>query len=604
MTRAAQRGSLGPVRAPPILQLLPAALLCAGLAGGAAQAADPSASADRSVELFVQRRLVDARTFREQGRLEAAERALQRALAVSPDDPAAHRLMARVLEEQGRRGSAARHWTLADELDPPPPAPPDTPIGVSSEGLVVVLVDGASPATRERRPSRDLEAEVLRKRVATRLPWAKVMRADPESISDARELLRSHEARAAISLRTERGFCSSSRKDGHFAVAWLRVASATPQTLVSQPQTVREVFTDPPEGETCVPAVLARGLERALLETPALDAVRHGDRSGPWPSPALRALFPGIGRRVALNIERGRARLATGRIESAAEAFRSALEIDPEDPDAHAYLKEAEDTLAIARALDPGDDLAGQPHGDDLLEFSLSPAERTIAETRLDEERRRRDDLLAALVIAEVEERPPPPEAIQTLRRVEMAAPPAPGPRLARERTEGAVESRALLSEEGRVVTIYYFAVGSDVPLLREEDTNGDGRPDRWIGYENGVRRDLWEDRAGRIQPDIHVRFASDGLQIDSISVDDDGDRRPERVFRYADGQLASEARDTDGDGLLDRFETFNDDGLVITREEDLNADGHADVRTRYRNGRLLSREIENPAVVEALLEP
>lgn len=604
MTRAAQRGSLGPVRAPPLLLPLAATLLCAGLAAGAAQAADAGASANRREELFVQRRLVDARTFREQGRLEAAERALRRALEVTPDNPAVHRLLARVLEDQGRRGAAARHWRLADDFDPPPPPPPDSPIGVGSEGLVVVLVDGAPAATRERRPDRDLETRVLSARVGTRLPWAKVLRADPESVSDARELLRGEQARAAISLRTERGFCSSSRKDGHFGVAWLRVASATPQALVSPPETVREVLSDPPEGETCVPAVLARGLERALLETPALDAVRRTDRSGSWPSPALRALFPGIGRRVAQKIERGRARLATGRVESAAESFRAALEVDPDDADAHAYLKEAEDTLAIARALEPEGDAADRPHDDGILEFSLSPAERTIAETRLDEERRRRDDLLAALVIAEVEERPPPPEAIQTLRTLELAGPPAPGPRLARERTEGAVEARALLSEKGDVVTVYYFAAGSDVPLLREEDTDGDGRPDRWIGYENDVRRDLWEGRAEHVQPDIHVRFASDGVQIETVSVDDDTDRRPERVFHYNDGLLTSEARDTDGDGLLDRFETFDADGLVAMREDDLNADGHTDVRTRYRNGRVLSREIENPAVVEALLDP
>jgi len=52
----------------------------------------------------------------------------------------------------------------------------------------------------------------------------------------------------------------------------------------------------------------------------------------------------------------------------------------------------------------------------------------------------------------------------------------------------------------------------------------------------------------------------------------------------------------------LDRFETFDGDGRVTVREEDLDADGHPDVRTRYRDGRLVSREIEDPKKVEALL--
>ena len=37
----------------------------------------------------------------------------------------------------------------------------------------------------------------------------------------------------------------------------------------------------------------------------------------------------------------------------AAEAFRAALAVDPDDPDAQAFLREAEDTLDIARSLSP-----------------------------------------------------------------------------------------------------------------------------------------------------------------------------------------------------------------------------------------------------------
>ena len=583
--------------------LVAVVLACAGSPEGLAP--KPPVPADRDVELFVQRRLMDARAFREQGRLEAAQRALERALAFAPDDPAVHRLLGRVLEEQGRRAEALEHLARADALDPPPPPPPDAPLGVESEGLVVLLVEPADPDgadARARLPDPGAERALLTARLKTRLPWARVVQADPESVDAARRLLYDHGARAALSLRSERGFCGYSRKDGDFAVAWLRVASATPQRLVAPPTTVREVIADPPAGDACLRFVLPRALEKALLETDAVRAVDEATDAGGWPSPALRALFPGIGRRVTLEIERGRARLATGRVAEAAEAFRAAVAIDPDDPDAQSFLREAEDTLAIARALSPAPGGA-DPAGDlGQLAFSLTPAERAIAEALLVDERRRRDELLAALVITEVEERPPGAQAVATLRPIRLPDPPASGPRLAQERVEGPVEARASYDGDGSVVAVYYFAVGDTTPVLREEDTSGDGVPDRWIGYSDGVRRDVWEARAGRAVPDVHVQFADFGMSVERIEVDDDRDGHPERVFLYADQRLASEARDTNGDDVLDRFETFDEDGRVTLREEDLDADGRPDVRTLYRDGRLVSREIEDPQKVEMLL--
>jgi tetratricopeptide (TPR) repeat protein len=558
---------------------------------------------ERDVELFVQRRLSDARAFREQGRLEAAERAARRAVEVAPEDARAHRLLARILEDQGRTSQAREQWATADALDPPPPPPSDSPLSVKSEGVVVLLVDqadpGDSPGARARRPDPRVEETILRGRLGARLPLAEMVRADPASIAEARTTLMERGARAAISLRTDRGFCGYSRKDGDFGVAWLRVASATPTALVEPPTTVREVIVDPPSGDACLRLVMARALERVLVETDVVRAVMESAPSGQWPSPALRALFPGIGRRVAVEIERGRARLATGRVSEAADSFRAALEIDPEHPDALAYLREAEETMAIARALDP-DGATSAEVGD--LDFTLTDTERNIAEALLAEERRRRDELLAALVISEVEERPPPPEAVAILRPVALAEAPAPGPRLARTASEGAVEARVLYADDGTVLTTYYFAVGSQDPLLREEDTSGDGQPDRWIAYQEGLRNALFEDRNGNGQPDVTVRFDAEG-RVAAIELDANDDRRPERVFRYADGTLASEARDTDGDGDLDRFETLDAEGRVVQREEDLNGDGHVDVRSTYRDGKLVSREIEDPRVVEQLLD-
>jgi tetratricopeptide (TPR) repeat protein len=581
-------------------------LLCALFAGCAPPTTEglvprQPAPAPRDVELFVQRRLEDARAFRAQGRLEPAEHSLERALAVAPDDAAVHRLMARVLEDQGRMSDARAHWARAEAVAPLPPPPPDAPLALDARGLVVLLVEGSEPEpgldARARRPDPALERALLESRVRVRLPAAEFATAEPESIAGARALLEELGARAALSLRTDRGFCGSSVKDGDFGVAWLRVASATPAGLVSAPLTVREVLPEPPGGDACVRLALSRALERALLESGALRAAREG-RRGEWPNDALRALFPSIGRRVAEEIERGRAGLATGRVAEAAEAFQAALRVDPEDADARAYLREAQETLAIARSL--GEDASAEP-GE--LQFSLSPAERAIAEALLSEERERRDALLAALVISEVEERAPPPEAVAALRPLALPEPPAAGPRLARERHEGAVEARGLYAADGSIVAVYYFPAGGSAPILREEDLDGDRRPDRWIAYVGDLRRELLEDRNHDGRPEVRVRFAADGEAVERIELDPDADGRPERVFQYADGRLASEARDTDGDARLDRFETFDASGAVTSREEDLNADGRVDVKSTFRAGRLVSREIEDPSVVESLLQ-
>jgi tetratricopeptide (TPR) repeat protein len=598
---------LAAVRAPAsLLRPLALALLLAACAHPETEGLVPRPvpPAERDVELFVQRRLEDARAFRAQGRLEPAEHALERALAVAPDDPAVHRLMARVLEEEGRMSDARTHWARADALDPPPPPPPDAPLPVDARGLVVLLVEGADVEpgldARARRPNPALERALLESRLRVRLPAAEVAGAEPATIGEARAALQDQDARAALTLRTDRGFCGSSTKDGDFGIAWLRVASATPAGVVAGPTTVRAVIADPPAGDACVRLALSRALEKALVESGALRAVADGKRGGDWPNPALRALFPGIGRRVAEEIERGRARLATGRIAEAGEAFRAALRIDPEDADAQAYLREAEETLAIARSLGGA---AAEPNESGELQFSLTPAERAIAESLLVEERGRRDALLAALVISEVEERPPPPEAIAALRPLPLPEPPAVGPRLARERSEGGIEARGLYAAEGGIVAVYYFPAGSETPLLREEDLDHDGRPDRWIAYAGDARRELLEDRSGDGRPDVQVRFAPDAEAVERIALDPDDDGRPERVFQYADGRLASESRDTDGDGALDRFETFDAAGAVTAREEDLNADGRIDVKSQFKDGRLVSREIEDPAVVESLLK-
>jgi len=163
------------------------------------------------------------------------------------------------------------------------------------------------------------------------------------------------------------------------------------------------------------------------------------------------------------------------------------------------------------------------------------------------------------------------------------------------------VEARSLYAPSGAVLATYYFPSGKSVPVLYEQDTDDDGRPDRWTFYDRNTRRELWEDGGGTGHPDVHIVFAEDGLRVTRIEVDQDADQRAERVFEYGGGRLTSEARDTDGDDVLDRFERFGPDGRVELREEDLDGDGEIDVRSHYTDGRLSRKEILDPELLEAL---
>jgi hypothetical protein len=89
--------------------------------------------------------------------------------------------------------------------------------------------------------------------------------------------------------------------------------------------------------------------------------------------------------------------------------------------------------------------------------------------------------------------------------------------------------------------------------------------------------------------------FAAAGEPLERIELDDDGNGRPERVFSYTLGKLTGESRDTDRDGVLDRFDRLDESGNLVLREEDVNADGVIDVRSVYRAGRLVQRQLAAP---------
>jgi tetratricopeptide (TPR) repeat protein len=572
---------------------------------------NPSVSDDSEVSeadraRFARRRLEDSRALVAEGRLDAAERNLLRGIAVRPDDAALHRALGRVLDSLGRSDEARAHYIRAAELDPVEPLP-QTPL-VDAQGILVVLVPPEEPPEPlNRKPvlwPDGVAARTLRNRLRVRLPGATIAHAEPATVAKAHRWLNRYRPRAVISLRVDRSFCGESVKDGQFAVAWLRLAAEAPNLPNSPPRIYRDVVLDPDPAEPCEIRAVARALEAALLDARlarvlAAEQLPEGilvaSRSGlrAWSRASIRALFPGIGQGITAEIEAGRVLLAGGEIAASTEAFQRALHIDPEDPFARAYLHEAESTLAMVHELGRS---AGTPP-DDNLDPRLSAAQAAAIEARLAEEQLRRDDLLAALAVLDEDASMPASRLLETLRVTPVRDPAAFGPTVARARAGGEIEARAAYAPDGGVLARYYFPVGGSSPLVREEDTNGDDRPDRWIGYSGTNRAEIWEDSHGDGQPNLHFVFAEGGTPIEMIEIDSDIDGRPERVFHYEAGILRVENRDTDGDGELDAFDRMNSEGEVIERGEDLNGDGSIDVRSIYRDGKLVRREFSNPEV-------
>ena len=266
--------------------------------------------------------LMDARIFRREGRLEAAERTLQRGLWISPDNPRLNWMMGEILDELGREGGDV-YRRRADAIAPPPPPLPDQPLETSGEGVVVVLV----PPHRDDIASRlipvnwpdDQVAGALEGRLAIRLPIARVVHADPKTVDAARIELRKLDPTAVISLRVERAYCGNTLKDGRFAIGQLRIAAEHRGRVAAEsgPATSREVVSEPRLEVGCKIEAIARALESAF-SLPAVGlSLGGGDPAGrrsstDWPTESIRALFPGLGERIEEHLETGRDLLGVG----------------------------------------------------------------------------------------------------------------------------------------------------------------------------------------------------------------------------------------------------------------------------------------------------
>jgi Tfp pilus assembly protein PilF len=565
----------------------------------------PPSEADR--RLFVRGRLQDALAYRSQGRLEAAEASLRRGLEVDPDDARTLRLLARVLDEEGRPAAAREERARADAVDPPPPLPPDEPLVAADPGLVVLLVPppadaDASPAVAREWPDRAVP-ELLASRLRVRVPGAAVTEWSPESVADARHWLEARQARAVISLRVERASCGDSTKDGPFALVLLRYAAAAPGGASAAPQDARELSLDPdPDPRECLRLPVSRALEQVLRAPGVAQALRAPGSGEAWSAGALRAVFPTLGKRIARELARGRIRLDQGRLSEAADSFRRAAAIDPEDREAREYLLEAQTSLAMSREIAQRrrDGAAADPEeaSGEVLAGAIGPEQRQSLEEQLAEERERRHELLAALEVVGSVPQPPGPEVQRALRPWPDADPASPGARLATALAGGPVEARALFAPDGTVLARFWVAGPQGRVVLREDDTDGDGRADRWSAATADGGSEIWEDRRDGAAPDVHRVLGPDGRpqRIELLAADG----RITRVFRYQDGHLASDAQDVQGRGRLDRIDHFAPDGSLVLREEDLDDDGRIDVRSTFSGGKLVRREILDAALVQA----
>ena len=466
-------GLAGRVRPrPPLVRLAVAlAALAGGCTGPPAAPAGPNAGARA---IAARHSLATARYQRSQGDLAAAEQALIYGLAAAPDDAALHRALAGVLIELGRSAEAEPHQRRADALDPPPPPPPAAPLAHSSKGVLVVLVP---PVAGDRVPRiwpDDVVAATLERRLALRLPDAKIVHADPESVAAARSWLAGFRPRAVLSLRVERAYCGESQKDGRFGMAWLRVAAEIPADASAGATLVRALVLEPRLKGGCLAEGVARALEQALALPLVESALARSEAAGaarqPWTTAAVRTLFPGLGQRIDVQVLAGRSSLANGQLGPAAAAFERAARIDPEDPDVRAYLEETRSTLALSKQIKGG---SREP----ALDPRWSPNERAAADAQLSDERRRRDELLALLAVLDEDLKAPSAEVLSTLPSVAVPAGAGFGPKLARERAGSEIEARGVYVPDGSILSRYYFARGTALPVLREEDTSQTAGP-------------------------------------------------------------------------------------------------------------------------------
>ena len=192
----------------------------------------------------------------------------------------------------------------------------------------------------------------------------------------------------------------------------------------------------------------------------------------------------------------------------------------------------------------------------------------------------------------------------------------------------------------------------SQLQIRREEDRDYDGVTDGWSDYEWGEIVSRVLDSNGDGNPDVWERYGKGRMSSREVDRDDDGVR--DAFYTYRGDSLVEERHDSNNDGQIDRvisyeervrvsteedldtdgrmdtwtsyadvggeelisrierdsrgegavtlvetFDTASGQAVLSRKDEDVNGDGEVDVISIYEEGKLIRREISDPALVE-----
>ncbi len=158
---------------------------------------------------------------------------------------------------------------------------------------------------------------------------------------------------------------------------------------------------------------------------------------------------------------------------------------------------------------------------------------------------------------------------------------------------------------DGRFETVQLYGV-KDWDLVIEQDKDGSGHPEARLCYAQGLLRQKEVfDRQGRVQ---FVEYFDDqgrlcrsreregqGLSLTWIynsqgraveaRRDKDLDGKPEVFFFYQNGTLRTVEEDSNNDGRVDVWETYDQSEALVSRSRDLDSDGRPDLTKKAGSG-------------------
>ncbi|MGE0041799.1 MAG: hypothetical protein AB7V01_11500 [Vicinamibacterales bacterium] len=145
---------------------------------------------------------------------------------------------------------------------------------------------------------------------------------------------------------------------------------------------------------------------------------------------------------------------------------------------------------------------------------------------------------------------------------------------------------------DGRIDTRTYL--DGNRPFRTEVDTDGDGRVDRWEYLDaGGALARIGSSSAGDgVQDTWTLAVGEDGLQEVDLSRFRDG--RVDRREFFRGDTLERAEEDVDGDGLVDKWETWDAGALRVVAFDTTFSTGRPDRRLTYdAGGRLIQLEAD-----------